>query len=244
MPSTKPAAAQQDGILARLSKKLVSDEALLTELGSVRLDRELQKYIWNSKDHISLKDLWEYLNRYTYLPRLKGRQVLQNAVLTAVSGILPGVFAYAERWDEASGTYLGLIIEKASNAQIVIDSNSVILRPEIAEAHRPQEKAPPPIIVDPIDPNITGKGAPIPPTGPDRLPTQFHGVVMISPERPAREIHKVVENIIEQLTVLARADVSIKLEINADVPGGLDSAKVRTLIENATTLNFVDKKVT
>lgn len=234
----------QDGILARLSKKLVSDEALLTELGSVRLDRELQKYIWNSKDHISLKDLWEYLNRYTYLPRLKGRQVLQNAVLTAVSGILPGVFAYAERWDEASGTYLGLAIEKASSAQIVIDSNSVILRPEIAEAHRPQEKAPPPIIVDPIDPDITGKGAPTPPTGLDRLPTQFHGVVMISPERPAREIHKVVENIIEQLTVLARADVSIKLEINADVPGGLDSAKVRTLIENATTLNFVDKKVT
>lgn len=67
---------------------------------------------------------------------------------------------------------------------------------------------------------------------------------MISPDRPAREIHQIVEGIIEQLTVLARADVSIKLEIDATVPDGLDRAKVRTLVENATTLNFIDRKVT
>ena len=54
----------QDGLLARASKKLVSDEGLLPELGPARLDRELQKYIWNGKSHLHLKDLWEYLNRY------------------------------------------------------------------------------------------------------------------------------------------------------------------------------------
>ena len=54
----------QDGLLARASKKLVAEEGLLTELGSTRLDRDLQKYIWNGKPHLSLKDLWEYLNRY------------------------------------------------------------------------------------------------------------------------------------------------------------------------------------
>src|SRR3546814_6354358 len=36
--------------------------------------RSLQKYIWNGKPHLSLKDLWEYLNRYTYLPRLKNQR--------------------------------------------------------------------------------------------------------------------------------------------------------------------------
>ena len=66
---------------------------------------------------------------------------------------------------------------------------------------------------------------------------------MISPERPARDIHQIVEAIIEQLTTLPGADVSIKLEIDAEVPGGLDRAKVRTLVENATTLGFVDKSV-
>ena len=64
----------QDGLLARASKKLVSDEGLLPELGPTRLDRDLQKYIWNGKPHLFLKDLSEYLNRYTYLPRLKNRR--------------------------------------------------------------------------------------------------------------------------------------------------------------------------
>ena len=54
-------------MLARASKKLVSDEGLLPELGPARLDRDLQKYIWNGKPHLRLKDLWEYLNRYTWI---------------------------------------------------------------------------------------------------------------------------------------------------------------------------------
>ena len=107
----------QDGLLSRASKKLVSDEGLLPELGPARLDRDLQKYIWNGKPHLSLKDLWEYLNRYTYLPRVKNQAVLVKAVHAAIAGCFPGPFAYAERWDEASQTYLGLVIEKAANAQ-------------------------------------------------------------------------------------------------------------------------------
>ena len=66
---------------------------------------------------------------------------------------------------------------------------------------------------------------------------------MISPDRPAREMHKVVEAIIEQLTTLPGSDVSLKLEIDAEVPSGLDRAKVRTLLENATTLGFMDKVI-
>ena len=75
----------QDGLLARASKKLVAEEGLLTELGPTRLDRDLQKYIWNGKPHLSLKDLREYLNRYIYLPRLKNQEVLIKAVQAAVS---------------------------------------------------------------------------------------------------------------------------------------------------------------
>src|SRR3546814_15990004 len=42
----------QDGLLARASKKLVAEEGLLPELGPTRLDRDLQKYIWNGKPHL------------------------------------------------------------------------------------------------------------------------------------------------------------------------------------------------
>jgi hypothetical protein len=163
--------------------------------------------------------------------------------------MLPGPFAYAERWDGSKETYVGLAISGASSAQVVIDSESVIIKPDVAEQHRQKQTVALPA-AGPTPSATQGPGAPTPPapgapvgTPPEQRPTRFHGTVMISPERPARDIHQVVEAIIEQLTTLQGADVSIKLEIDAEVPGGLDRAKVRTLVENATTLGFVDKSV-
>ena len=66
---------------------------------------------------------------------------------------------------------------------------------------------------------------------------------MISSERPARDIHQIVEAIVEQLTTLPNSQVKLRLEIDADVPDGLDRAKVRTLVENANTLGFIEKSV-
>jgi hypothetical protein len=54
---------------------------------------------------------------------------------------------------------------------------------------------------------------------------------MISADRPARDIHQIVEAIIEQLTILPGSDVSLKLEIDAEIPSGLDRAKVRILFK-------------
>jgi hypothetical protein len=239
----------QDGLLARASKKLVADEGLMPELGPTRLDRDLQKYIWNGKPHLSLKDLWEYLNRYTYLPRLKNRAVLVKTVQAAVGGMFPGPFAYAERWDEQAQTYLGLAIERATNAAVVIDSDSVIVKPDVAQAHQPKPATPGerPGVEEgstgaPPSPGQPAGGGPAAPT-PEARPTRFLGTVMISSDRPARDIHQIIEAIVEQLTTIPGSEVSLKLEIDAEVPAGLDRAKVRTLIENANTLGFIDKSI-
>ncbi|WP_449045924.1 DUF499 domain-containing protein [Paracoccus versutus] len=241
----------QDGLLARASKKLVAEEGLLVELGPSRLDRDLQKYIWNGKPHLSLKDLREYLNRYIYLPRLKGQDVLVKAVQAAISGMLPGPFAYAERWDEKADAYSGLAIDRAGNAVVVIDSDSVLVKPEVAEANRPAPLQP----TAGDTPSGSNDGTQTPgfgehPAGgapgtpaPEKKPTRFTGAVMISSERPARDIHQIVEAIVEQLTTLPNSQVKLRLEIDADVPDGLDRAKVRTLVENANTLGFIEKSV-
>ena len=78
---------------------------------------------------------------------------------------------------------------------------------------------------------------------PETKPTRFIGTVMISSERPARDIHQIVEAVVEQLTTLPGSEVTLKLEIDAEVPSGLDRAKVRTLIENANTLGFIEKTI-
>ena len=247
----------QDGVLARASKKLVSDEALLPEIGPERLNRELEKYIWQDKPHLSLKDLWEYLNRYTYLPRVKNRETLIKSVQAAITGMLPGPFAYAERFNTQTSAYAGLSVEKSVNPLVTIDSESIIIRPDVAEANRPAPTGHP-------EPTGQGSGAisvgggeepgtqPAAGAGggtdvdnptPEPLPKRFQGTVMLSADRPARDMHQIVEAIVEQLTTLQGADVSLRLEIDAEVASGLDRSKVRTLMENANTLNFIDKSI-
>ena len=164
--------------------------------------------------------------------------------------MLAGPFAYADRWDASTNSYVGLAISGPSHVQVVIDSDSVIIKPDVAESHRPKPKEEParPGGADPTDPDGPAPtpggdpgGEPAPP--PEKKPTRFVGTVMISADRPARDIHQIVEAIIEQLTTLPGNDVSLKLEIDAEVPSGLDRTKVRTLIENATTLGFIDKSI-
>ena len=172
-----------------------------------------------------------------------------KAVQAAVSGMLLGPFAYAERWDEKSDTYLGLAIDRAGNAAVVIDSDSVIVRPEVADGHRPAPLQPgtsgTPAGASDNAPETGRQPAGGPPTSPplEKKPTRFTGTVMISPERPARDIHQIVEAIVEQLTMLPGSKVKLTLEIEAEVPSGLDRAKVRTLVENANTLGFIEKSV-
>ena len=237
----------RDGLLGRASKRLVDEEGLLPDLGPERLDRELRKYIWQGKHHLSLKDLWEYVNRYTYLPRLKDRSVLIRTVNSAIGGILPGPFAYAMRWDETAGIYHGLAMENAANVNVVIDNESLIVKPDIAEAHRPPppSESPYPYPNPPSSPALFVRDADDPPatTEAEGNPTRFIGTALISPERPARDIQRIIEAVVEQLTTLPGSDVTLKLEIDAEVPSGLDRAKVRTLIENANTLGFIEKTI-
>ncbi|WP_298671406.1 hypothetical protein [uncultured Sphingomonas sp.] len=47
----------------------------------------------------------------------------------------------------------------------------------------------------------------------------------------------------DKLTTLPGSQVKLRLEIEADVPGGLERAKVRALVENANTLGFIEKSV-
>lgn len=107
----------QDGVLSRASKKLVSDEGLLPEIGPTRLDRDLQKYIWNGKDHLLLKELWEYMNRYTYLPRLKNQ-----AVLRIIVGVLVIFCLTFRKFELIKGYFLSIS---------AIYNNMIVCRPQL-----------------------------------------------------------------------------------------------------------------
>lgn len=234
----------QDNILTRATKKLISEDALFTEMGPNRLNRDLEKYIWNDNPHIRMTDLWEYHNRYVYMPRLKSRDILTKSVSSSVSQAVAGPFAYAESYDEKKDEYQGLIIELGTSVPIVIDGSSLVVLPKIAEENRPVPVAQ--NSDEQIEGGEDGNGDDV--GNPDvnegkKLPTRFQGTVMISSDRPARDMHQIVEAIVEQLTVVPGSSIELKLEIDAEVPSGIDKDKSRTLLENASTLGFIDKEL-
>ena len=239
----------QDGMLARASKKLHGDGALMREIGPQNLVGDLDNYLWRDQDHLLLKDLWSYLNRYLYLPRLVGRETLTLCVQQAVASMVPGAFAYAERYNEQADLYEGLVIDGAASAAIMIDDHSVLVKKEVAEAKRLAVVAEKPVEWDATDSTpsasdgtVSEGGAPTA-TAPSKKLTRFVGRVKLSADRPARDMGQIVEGIIEQLTTLPGSTVELSLEIDAEVPSGLDQAKVRTLNENANTLKFSEKSI-
>jgi hypothetical protein len=70
----------QDALAVRASKKLRSDELLVTGFAPTRLRMELDRVpLWRG-DHVELKQLVDDFGRYAYLPRLRDTAVLLDAV--------------------------------------------------------------------------------------------------------------------------------------------------------------------
>ena len=248
----------QEEILPAAGKRLLSDEALLVSLGPARLQRDLKEYMWHDKPHISLQKLWQDLNKFIYLPRLKRQQVLQKTVSTAISTAHPGAFAYAQGWDEEKQIYIGLAVTESDKGKIVIDSEALLVSADVAQkqlllrqpagtqaaagAAGEQASTANAAAGTTTEGTAAAGGA----AGADAgkpSPTRFLGAVSLSSQRPSKDFSNIVEGIIERLSTIPGSKVNLKLEIDAEIPSGLDSSQIRTLNENAKTLAFFDKKI-
>ena len=92
-----------EALAVRASKKLKSDELLLTGFAATRLRMELDRVpLWRG-NHVSVKQLAEDFARYIYLPRLKRLSVLLGAIRDGVSLQTweQDGFAFAESYDES-----------------------------------------------------------------------------------------------------------------------------------------------
>jgi predicted AAA+ superfamily ATPase len=102
---------QGDSIVGRASKKLVGDQSLIPSWSPALLQMELEKWLWKDKNHIRVKDIWEYLAQYIYLPRLKDEQTLLNTIREGAGPMAWfEFFAYAAAVRD-DGHYIGLAVD-------------------------------------------------------------------------------------------------------------------------------------
>ena len=243
----------------RTSEKLALDEALLPKVGSIRLRMTLDQYLWKDQDHLTLGELSEWFPRYLYLPRVKDRQTLVNAVRDGATAMNPDdTFATAEAFDETTGRYLGLRYGVSSPA--VIDNHTCIVKP--AAAHKQQEEerrqkaeaeaatntAPgsPPSkstesspTTDPSSPEGSTSPQPVPPTpATPQKPRAFIGSVKLDGVRVGKSAGRIADEVLTHLAALPGAKVDVTLEIHVSIPKGADDDVARIVSENASALKF------
>jgi len=237
-----------DGIVARASRRLLRDEEMIVAWSPATLCIELERWLWVDQDHLSVKQLWEYLASYLYLPRLKDQQVLVDAIREgAGDSMWKDYFAYASAVRE-DGHYVGLVAGKLPS--VTLDSASVIVKPEIAERQLNAEAEDKPGngysggTGDDENKKKVGEGGADGTTSPSGSDQQritlrtFHGSADLDAMRVGRDAGRIADEVISHMSGLVGAKVNITLEINIEVPQGISEEIISIVSENCNSLKF------
>jgi hypothetical protein len=234
----------------RASKKLRSDELLVTSFSGTRLRMELDRVPLWPGDHVTIKQLVAHFASYLYLPRLKDSSVLLGAVRDGVSLLTweQDTFAFADSFDETEGRYRGL---RGGQGIALADADApgLLVKPFVARRQLDTEQAKTPTGPTPSGPAVgtagtTSTGATGPTAAPVPVaaqPKRFHGTVTLDPTRVGRDASRVADEVIAHLSGLVGAKVKVTLEVEAEIPAGTPDHVVRTVTENSRTLKFTSQ---
>ena len=243
--------AGQGALAERASKRMRSDELLVTSFAGTRLRMELDRIpLWRG-DHVPVRQLLDDFARYSYLPRLKEPRVLLEAIRNGLSLMTweQDSFAYADGYDDNAERYRGL--QSGPRAALSDSDPGLLVRPEVARKQMDAEAVR-------ADTAVEGTGTTYDPK-PDELgevrepsaqegpvstvrpkAKRYHGAVRLDPTRVGRDAGQIADEVIAHLAGLVGADVTLILEIAANIPDGAPEQVVRTVTENSRTLNFDD----
>jgi len=223
----------------------IDNEWVITTWSPIHLRDKLKQLYW--KPGASAKkaaDFWEDTLRYLYLPRLKDRGVIAQAI---VKGAGTRDF-FATAYGEHDGKYDGF---KFGDSNVQFDDTLLLIEPEAAKAYEaanqpspaPGPTPPGPVPPGPIPPSPTPPGPTPPgPTPPGPTPSpkakSFHGSAEVAPATAKMRLVQIAEEIVSILTVDPNAEVKVRIEIEANFANGAQDQTKRAVSENAKTLGF------
>jgi len=234
-----------DALAARASKRLRSEDLLVSVLGPTVLRKHMDDVPLWSGDSIAVRKLTEHFASYLYLPRLAGPEVLVNAIKEGVALLTwqTETFAYADAYDLTTGRFQGLRAETL--VAISADSSGLVVKPHVARLQMDADAQPKnpstgnsePGEIESTD-NGTGSGTESTEAPKFKDPTRYYGTVDLDPTRVGRDAGKIAEEVIAHLAGLVGATVHVTLEISAEIPNGANEKIVRTVTENGNSLKF------
>jgi uncharacterized protein len=194
------------------------------------------------------------MQRYFYLPRLRRRAVLEQAISKGAASRDFFGTAYGQTADRYEGFKLG-------DPSVQFDDTLLLIEPEAAAAYETARKksAPPPAIEQPTPPSPRPElTAPVEARGTvdvkGRPPVQqslftaqapkakaFFGSVDINATTAKMKMVSIAEEIIGVLAADPNATVKVTVEITAEFPDGASETTKRAIAENAAALGFKNR---
>ena len=231
-----------DALVARVSRHMRLSEHMITEWSPALLRMELDRWFWKDRTHVPVKQVWDALCAYCYLPRLRDQAVFVKSVR---AGLKSGdYFAYATSVS-AQGHYDGLTLDPS--AAVYLDAASVLVKPDVARAQREAEEASTEGSPDGDGTSPAAREAGSTPGSSDagdtpvierRSPRRFFGTIRLDPIRAGRDMSVVTEEVVQHLSALPGAEVEVSVEISATVPDGVSETVRRIVHENCKALRF------
>ena len=234
------------------------NELVIETWSPIHLRTKLKELYWkDGKAAVGAMAFWEDTLRYLYLPRLKNRDVLAQAIQT----VRPAGTSSARPTVRAGRP---LTASSFGDGNVQFDDTLLLIEPEAAKQYEASIKKP-----DVGGGTGTGDGTGGTTTGgtsaPARTggqtghddgnghgtgttggtaaakPKSFHGSIQITPSTAKMRLVEVADEIISVLAGDPNATLNITLEINAEFPSGASDQIKRAVTENATSLGFKTK---
>ena len=247
----------RENIVAKMARKLLSDDAAIQNWAPALLKMELDRVLWRNSDHIQVKQLWEYLCQYCYLPRLSDYSVLENAIVRGLGS--KEFFGIAAAF--SGGRYVDLSL---GEQKAFINASDLLVKVGVAEAQINREieatrataeetsdkvgaqdvggddvKFMDPATKTWSDDDINSEVSAVDATVLNRQKSTFRMVSKLDNRRVNRGIQSIMEEVVSQLNLIG-ADVELTFEVHARVNDGIPPETVRALSENCSTLGVSD----
>jgi hypothetical protein len=219
------------------------NELVISAWSPIHLRDTLKKLYWkDGKDAVGAMAFWEDMQRYLYLPRLDGRNVLEEAITKGAGSKDFFGTAYGQTGDVFEGFKFG-------DANVQFDDTLLLIEPEASKRYENNL----PVNLKPFDEvtpqptGISGQSGSLPPStgGADTIATNgpgkarsFYGSVTVNPATAKMRLVQLAEEIISNLASDPQAELKITVEINADFPAGASDQIKRAVSENAKSLGF------
>jgi predicted AAA+ superfamily ATPase len=237
-----------------LERVCTENELVVPVWSPIHLRSNLRSIYWKpERPHVAAEDFWEDTQRYLFLPRLKNRDVLSQAITKgAASDDFFGT-AYGRSDDHYEGFQFG-------TGNVQVDKTLLLIDPEVAKAYREKRLAKDeeetPVTAIPAGSGASGGLAPSPDKKPAGVaviagggegtipfPTppachDFHGSVEINAALAKMKLAELAEEIIAVLSTDPNASVKVTVEIAAAFPNGVPDHIRRAVSENTNQLKF------